>query len=211
VIANRGPRRANSRCCRAACTAISRQIVAHARRVQPAHAGSRHPTSTTARTLRRHRRQNSRQSWCRSWLSAMSRPAAARQGAQAKGAAALRRLGVTEAVSSARFTSARRDGGGGADIVFAEGSVDRQRPQFRRVPMSGLFATRDNIPPDARSARRRDVDSDGKRCWVLTLSTRDSHILPKMHQPYLPNACCAPRRRLHGASVAARQDGLPRA
>jgi glycine dehydrogenase subunit 1 len=91
--------------------------------------------------------------------------------AQDKGALLV--VAVTEAVS---FGAVQPPGAMGADIVVAEGQSIGNSLNFGG-PYVGLFATRE---PFVRQMPGRlvgeTVDVDGKRGWVLTLSTREQHI-----------------------------------
>ena len=93
------------------------------------------------------------------------------KAAQAKGALLI--AVVTEALA---FAALESPGALGADIVVAEGQSFGNALNFGG-PYVGLFATR------AKFLRQmpgrlcgETVDSDGKRAFVLTLSTREQHI-----------------------------------
>ena len=97
--------------------------------------------------------------------------AAIAKAAQAKGALLI--AVVTEALA---FAALESPGALGADIVVAEGQSFGNALNFGG-PYVGLFATR------AKFLRQmpgrlcgETVDSDGKRAFVLTLSTREQHI-----------------------------------
>ncbi|CAK0752672.1 putative glycine dehydrogenase (decarboxylating) subunit 1 [uncultured Gammaproteobacteria bacterium] len=93
--------------------------------------------------------------------------------ARCKAQKALLIVVVTEAVSLGLLTP---PGAMGADIVVAEGQSLGNALNFGG-PHVGLFATRDqyvrNMPGRLCG---QTVDADGKRGWVLTLSTREQHI-----------------------------------
>jgi glycine dehydrogenase subunit 1 len=91
--------------------------------------------------------------------------------AHAKGALLV--VAVTEAVS---LGAVQPPGEMGADIVVAEGQSIGNSLNFGG-PYVGLFATRDQFVrqmPGRLVGETTDVD--GKRGWVLTLSTREQHI-----------------------------------
>lgn len=80
---------------------------------------------------------------------------------------------VTEVVSLGAIQS---PGDMGADIVVAEGQ-SIGNPQGFGGPHVGLFATRDKYVRQMPGRLCGEtVDADGKRGWVLTLSTREQHI-----------------------------------
>jgi len=93
------------------------------------------------------------------------------QAAHAKGALLV--VVVTEALSLGIIEP---PGAMGADIVAAEGQSFGNGLNFGG-PYVGLFATRERFVrqmPGRLSGET--VDADGKRGWVLTLSTREQHI-----------------------------------
>jgi len=80
---------------------------------------------------------------------------------------------VTEIVSLGAVQS---PGEMGADIVVAEGQ-SIGNPLGFGGPYVGLFATRDKyVRQMPGRLAGQTVDSDGRRGWVLTLSTREQHI-----------------------------------
>jgi glycine dehydrogenase subunit 1 len=93
--------------------------------------------------------------------------------AKAQAAGALLIVVITEIVSLGALES---PGAMGADIVAAEGQSIGNALNFGG-PYVGLFATRDKYVRQmpGRLAGEK-VDADGRRGWVLTLSTREQHI-----------------------------------
>jgi glycine cleavage system P protein (glycine dehydrogenase) subunit 1 len=80
---------------------------------------------------------------------------------------------VTEAVS---LGLVRPPGEMGADIVAAEGQSLGNAPNFGG-PHVGLFATREKFVRQMPGRLAgQTVDAEGRRGWVLTLSTREQHI-----------------------------------
>src|ERR1700758_3862514 len=80
---------------------------------------------------------------------------------------------VTEILS---LGAIRPPGGMGADIVAAEGQSLGNALNFGG-PHVGLFATRDRFVRQMPGRLvGQTVDADGRRGWVLTLSTREQHI-----------------------------------
>lgn len=80
---------------------------------------------------------------------------------------------VTDPVSLGALTS---PGGMGADIVVAEGQ-SLAGPMGFGGPGVGLFATREKfIRQMPGRLAGETTDEDGRRGWVLTLSTREQHI-----------------------------------
>jgi glycine dehydrogenase subunit 1 len=80
---------------------------------------------------------------------------------------------VTEAVS---LGAVKPPGAMGADIVAAEGQSIGNALNFGG-PHVGLFATREKFVRQMPGRLvGQTVDADGKRGWVLTLSTREQHI-----------------------------------
>lgn len=92
---------------------------------------------------------------------------------QTHAAGALLIVVVTEAVS---FGALRSPGSMGADIVVAEGQSIGNGLNFGG-PYLGLFATRQKFLRQMPGRLCGEtVDQDGKRGYVLTLSTREQHI-----------------------------------
>src|SRR5579863_5154129 len=97
----------------------------------------------------------------------------ARIAEAAHAAGALMIAVVTEAVS---FGLLRSPGEMGADIVAAEGQSIGNALNFGG-PYVGLFATRERFVRQAPGRLCGEtVDADGRRGFVLTLSTREQHI-----------------------------------
>ncbi len=93
--------------------------------------------------------------------------------AKAQAAGALLIVVVTEIVSLGLIES---PGAMGADIVAAEGQSIGNPLNFGG-PYVGLFATRDKYVRQMPGRLAGEtVDADGRRGWVLTLSTREQHI-----------------------------------
>ena len=93
--------------------------------------------------------------------------------AAAQKAGALLVFVVTEIVSLGLLTP---PGAMGADIVAAEGQSLGNALNFGG-PYLGLFATRDRyVRQMPGRIAGETVDADGRRGWVLTLSTREQHI-----------------------------------
>jgi glycine dehydrogenase subunit 1 len=93
--------------------------------------------------------------------------------ARAQAAGALLIVVVTEIVSLGLIES---PGAMGADIVAAEGQSIGNALNFGG-PYVGLFATRDKYVRQMPGRLAGEtVDADGRRGWVLTLSTREQHI-----------------------------------
>ncbi|MFO1061508.1 MAG: aminomethyl-transferring glycine dehydrogenase subunit GcvPA [Dongiaceae bacterium] len=90
---------------------------------------------------------------------------------RAKGALLV--VAVTEPVS---LGAVQPPGAMGADIVTAEGQPIGNALSFGG-PYVGLFATRDrHVRQMPGRLVGQTVDADGRRGWVLTLSTREQHI-----------------------------------
>ncbi|HEX6979520.1 MAG TPA: aminomethyl-transferring glycine dehydrogenase subunit GcvPA [Alphaproteobacteria bacterium] len=93
--------------------------------------------------------------------------------AAAQKAGALLVVVVTEVVSLGLLTP---PGAMGADIVAAEGQSIGNPLNFGG-PYVGLFATREKyVRQMPGRIAGETVDADGRRGWVLTLSTREQHI-----------------------------------
>jgi glycine dehydrogenase subunit 1 len=94
-------------------------------------------------------------------------------GEAARGAGALMVATFTECVSFGLIEPA---GAYGADIVCGEGQSIGNAPNFGG-PYVGLFATKEKyIRQMPGRVAGETVDADGKRGFVLTLSTREQHI-----------------------------------
>jgi glycine dehydrogenase subunit 1 len=94
-------------------------------------------------------------------------------GEACRAAGALLVVVVTEPVSLGLVTS---PGEMGADIVAAEGQGIGNALSFGG-PYVGLFATREKyVRQMPGRIAGETVDADGRRGWVLTLSTREQHI-----------------------------------
>jgi glycine cleavage system P protein (glycine dehydrogenase) subunit 1 len=94
-------------------------------------------------------------------------------GEACRAAGALLIVVVTEPVSLGLVTS---PGDMGADIVAAEGQGIGNALGFGG-PYVGLFATREKYVRQMPGRLAGEtVDADGRRGWVLTLSTREQHI-----------------------------------
>ncbi|MDF2765374.1 MAG: glycine dehydrogenase [Rhodospirillales bacterium] len=94
-------------------------------------------------------------------------------GEACRAAGALLVMVVTEPVSLGLVTS---PGEMGADIVAAEGQGIGNALSFGG-PYVGLFATREKyVRQMPGRIAGETVDADGRRGWVLTLSTREQHI-----------------------------------
>ena len=92
---------------------------------------------------------------------------------KAQDAGALLIAVVTEVVSLGAVTA---PGQMGADIVVAEGQSIGNSLNFGG-PYVGLFATRDKyVRHMPGRLTGQTVDAEGRRGWVLTLSTREQHI-----------------------------------
>ncbi len=97
--------------------------------------------------------------------------AALAKAAQAKGA-----LLITVTTEALAFAALEPPGALGADIVVAEGQSFGNSVNFGG-PYVGLFATRQKFVRQMPGRLAGEtVDSDGKRAFVLTLSTREQHI-----------------------------------
>ncbi len=93
------------------------------------------------------------------------------EAAHAKGALLV--VAVAEVVSLGAVTA---PGQMGADIVVAEGQ-SLGNPLTFGGPYVGLFATREKFLRQMPGRLAGEtVDADGRRGWVLTLSTREQHI-----------------------------------